>query len=362
MPPKTKLWPLDAHTRAKHSILRKYLQGWLPVIASTESKLVFIDGFAGPGEYTPTAGSDQGPDGSPIIALKALLEHAMFRNGSWDGKQFIFAFIEEDKARAEHLEHVALPRLGSLPSNVLVFSECAAFADAMGSILDTAANLAPTLALVDPFGIGGVPLDLLHRLMGHRKSEMLVTLMVEPINRFKDRPEFVEPMTELLGDAEWRRLIAEGSTPEERLDAITAAYSRRLEAGGRKVVGWPMIKTDGHRIYDMVFATSNIQGMRKIKDAVWSVGGDMGVSVSPRQKLGMEPVPDLESRLMNRFAGTDVTKVALVEFVIMETPYREPHLTEALRSLEQQGVVSAAPRSRARSYPKECTVTFGTGI
>jgi three-Cys-motif partner protein len=67
--PKEMLWKLEEHSRAKHAILRRYLGGWLPVMSKWNSRLVLVDGFAGPGRYVG------GEDGSPLIMLKAFLDH-----------------------------------------------------------------------------------------------------------------------------------------------------------------------------------------------------------------------------------------------------------------------------------------------
>ncbi len=62
------LWALEPHTAAKHAILRRYLQAWFPIMASANARFLYIDGFAGPGEYSG------GEDGSPVIALKTARE------------------------------------------------------------------------------------------------------------------------------------------------------------------------------------------------------------------------------------------------------------------------------------------------
>ena len=54
---KEKLWPLEPHTTGKHLVLRAYLNAWLPILSSGNSRVLFIDGFAGPGEY---AGGEEG--------------------------------------------------------------------------------------------------------------------------------------------------------------------------------------------------------------------------------------------------------------------------------------------------------------
>ena len=70
MPPRTTTWELDDHTRGKHLVLKSYMDAWLPIILKTYGRALFVDGFAGPGEYTG------GEPGSPAIALKALADHA----------------------------------------------------------------------------------------------------------------------------------------------------------------------------------------------------------------------------------------------------------------------------------------------
>jgi three-Cys-motif partner protein len=66
------VWPLEPHTRAKHEILRRYLEAWSAILSlGGFPTIAYVDGFAGPGAY------DNGEDGSPIIALKSALTHQM---------------------------------------------------------------------------------------------------------------------------------------------------------------------------------------------------------------------------------------------------------------------------------------------
>ena len=61
--PRKTIWQLEHHTRAKHEILKRYLQAWMVILSQGKfSEILYIDGFAGPGEY------DRGEVGSPIIA------------------------------------------------------------------------------------------------------------------------------------------------------------------------------------------------------------------------------------------------------------------------------------------------------
>ncbi|HZX45459.1 MAG TPA: three-Cys-motif partner protein TcmP [Candidatus Nanoarchaeia archaeon] len=60
------LWPITPHTQAKHIILQKYLGAWIPIISKYNGKVIYVDGFSGPGEYR------DGELGSPLIAIKFL--------------------------------------------------------------------------------------------------------------------------------------------------------------------------------------------------------------------------------------------------------------------------------------------------
>ncbi|PIU78275.1 MAG: hypothetical protein COZ28_01740 [Candidatus Moranbacteria bacterium CG_4_10_14_3_um_filter_44_15] len=45
------IWNIEPHTEEKHEILRKYLDAWLPIMTRWNGRVLYIDGFAGPGEY-----------------------------------------------------------------------------------------------------------------------------------------------------------------------------------------------------------------------------------------------------------------------------------------------------------------------
>src|SRR4051812_10923887 len=85
---KETLWPMRPTTAAKHTILRKYLDAWLPILGGgryASDYLILIDGFAGPGRYST------GEDGSPLLMIKAYLEHS----GEITANVHFF-FIEDD--------------------------------------------------------------------------------------------------------------------------------------------------------------------------------------------------------------------------------------------------------------------------
>ena len=63
------VWERDPHTEAKHTLLRRYMSAWFPIMAKQfrGDGITFFDGFAGPGKYTNAAES------SPVIAMEQAL-------------------------------------------------------------------------------------------------------------------------------------------------------------------------------------------------------------------------------------------------------------------------------------------------
>src|SRR2546425_895186 len=126
MPPKRTVWKLDRHSEAKHYLLRRYLQAWLPIMSSWQGRLVLVDGFAGPGIYA------DGEAGSPIIMLNAFLEHAARERID---AELVYVFIEQDKRRAAKLEK-EVKKLGQLPKNVHVQVIADSYENAFTGVLD----------------------------------------------------------------------------------------------------------------------------------------------------------------------------------------------------------------------------------
>lgn len=156
MPPKATCWDIEKHTRAKHLILRRYLQAWLPIMTSWSGRVLYIDGFAGPGIYSG------GEEGSPMIALKeAIQQTANIKN------QVVFIFIEADSNRHEVLKQ----QVGSLsmPSNMKAHCVHGRFDEHLTQVLDYVGEqkktLAPTFAFVDPFGFSHTPFSLILSLI-----------------------------------------------------------------------------------------------------------------------------------------------------------------------------------------------------
>ena len=128
--PKQTVWEIDPHTLAKHEILRHYLRAWFPILNSHHSRIVYIDGFSGPGRYSC------GEQGSPIIALEVASTHRKSLEG-----ELVFWFIDEKPDRVAHLREEL--KAMTLPAHFKVFAECGTFHEELSKALDSMAANSP---------------------------------------------------------------------------------------------------------------------------------------------------------------------------------------------------------------------------
>ncbi len=354
------VWPLDPHTAAKHSILRRYLQAYYPKLGR-RGRVLFVDGFAGPGVY------EGGEPGSPIIALDSLTKHRYFPKMS--NCEFVFLFIEEDVDRAQHLESLISAR--SDPPNVKADVRCGTFEDHMKQALDSLGEteLAPAFIMVDPFGVKGLPLDLLQRLANYPKTELLVSFMYEPINRFLSRPEFEHNLDDLFGTRIWRNSL--GFDRDTRKEFLSNLYAFQLKGIGMEYTRFFEMRDSGNRTeYFLAFAANHVAGLSAMKDAMWKVDESQGLrfsdfTVQPEEQATLfKSEPDyiqLYSHIEKRFAGQRNVPVKKIKyFVLTATAFREVHSTEVLRRAEKDKTITVMrpPGKRKNYWNAGTSVTF----
>lgn len=356
------LWSRGPHTEGKHLVLRNYLNGWLPILGSWNGRILFVDGFAGPGEY------EDGEDGSPIIALRAFAEHAHRRviRG-----EVIFLFIEQDEARADHLRRKVEAMRPDLPENAAVEVLADRFDASMTAVLDAldeqSKKMAPSFVMVDPFGVSGTPMSVMARILGNPKCELYISFMYESINRFLSTEEFAPHLDDLFGTDEWREGLEKSG--EGRKKFLYGLYARRLkECGANHVVHFDLYR-ENRLVYAIFFATQHPKGCDLMKRSIWKVAptGDFAFRGAKDDQLvlGVDN-PDfapLMDALVERFGGSQWVEIEeVLDFVASdEVEYHTGHLKKQVlkpMELEDRIAVDEDSRSRRRTYPDGCRLRF----
>ena len=364
--PRTTIWDLDPHTRAKHEILRRYLQAWIPILTQGRfPEIMYVDGFAGPGLYS------KGEYGSPVVALRVALEHrARLR------ARIRFIFIEERADRVGMLKEV----IGSLDTpnsfQIEVYGG-RSFETVFGSILDSykGRRLPPTFAFIDPFGWSDAPLSIVREILRHKSCEVLINFMYEEINRFLSLSKQESNFDALFGTHEWREgcLLVK---PCIRKRFLHDLYYNQLRngAGAKYVRSFEMRNIKDRVDYYLFYATNNIRGLSRMKDAMWKIdeSGEFSFSdaTDPNQAVlfGNEPRIDLLQRqLLDHFGGRDTSVEEVEQFVLEKTAFRETHYRRVLKEFERAEppvieVVNPPPRRRRGTYPnKSMRLRFRSG-
>lgn len=368
------VWAIEPHTKAKHEILSYYLRGWFPILASVPQRMLYIDGFAGPGEYIG------GQDGSPILALKVALEHRLIHKFQSPGAELVFIFVESDKARWENLERRLADLKPQLPSNFVVKTFNSTFEEVfdaiLGSIEEQNRHLAPSFVFIDPFGPTGFPMSHLRRLAQQSSSEVLINFQYHSINQwFLPDTSKHKHLTVLYGDDRWHPALSM-KDPHEREAFLRETYRQALkELAWRQVHPFRMVNKLNQTQFYLFFATSHWRGSLLMKQAMWSAApeGDFEYSdlTDPYPKLFELPRDEeysneLATRLYEAHAGQTVQKeVLLQEDVAWDEVCIERHLTRALRILEYERKPPQIQAVRTRSgirkqgtYPKGSFITF----
>src|SRR5258708_20621843 len=203
------VWSADAHTFAKHAILKRFLEAWFPILSRQSASLgrmsrniLYVDGFAGPGEYVG------GEPGSPVIALNVALNHSLpvpahfvFIEQREDRYRYLLHVIERQRTRITTSKNVVLesPRLGSCD-------------EGLPAILDDhdrrGIPFGPALAFLDQFGYSPVSMDLITRIMRYPQCEVFSYLDYKDMNRWITDPDKHDAFTRTYGGEEWREAIA----------------------------------------------------------------------------------------------------------------------------------------------------------
>jgi len=364
------IWPLQAHTRAKHELLRAYLDAYFPILAQGRNRakrLLFLDGFAGPGVY---AG---GEPGSPIVAMQAIAAARVDLSRC----EFVFLLVEEDQERATSLEtQIAQFRsTHDLLPNLTIQIEARPFAEVAEQILDqlesAGARLAPTFAMIDPFGFGGAPMNLIQRLLAFPKCEVFFNFMLDSVNRQAGNDIVVDHMRGLFGTDAFSDVPPSGSPDRHQFLLDLFENQLRDKAQFEYVSKLALINRRGRP--NVIFhGTRHRKGLEVMREALWKVDAIDGSRFDARDdaagqeklwgnEIDLEP---LRQAIAERFAGLHTTVDEIENFVLLETHYKLTHIRrEGLKVLENRGeivkVVKADDSKRRKgSFPAGCLIQF----
>jgi three-Cys-motif partner protein len=345
--PKGLLWERDPHTAAKHNLLRRYLAAWFPIMARQfrGAGITFLDGFAGPGEYTNSHVS------SPVIAM----EQASRPDVVGCGTPTRMIFVEQKAARADHLTQVLEGRFPSpsRPPTMKVLIRTGDCRDLYQPLLEeSGAWSGPVFANLDGWGTD-TPYEMVQRLAAQPSSEVLVTFGDRFLIRFADNQE-LSAGDRVFGSTDWRNVSGQPNPKAKQAFLLNLYRERLLQAGFPFVLTFEMVDEGGHPLF-LFFGTTNVRAVEKFKDAMWEVDGIAGQRFrDPRDpdQLAFDISEPNLAPLARRFeylldAGPrDLESLALD--ALLQTIYKKTQAKPAIDQLVSQGI--AVQITRGQSY------------
>jgi three-Cys-motif partner protein len=358
------IWEIDPHTLAKHTILRRYWEAWLPIMTTWNNRVLYIDGFAGPGKYKG------GEDGSPLIALKAARDHT-----ARPKSEILFVFIEKEGARHQHLVQTVNEIEPSLPKNFKVHCVHGSFNEEMTKVFDyleeQKARIAPSLVFIDPFGFSHTPFRTIERIMQNRRCEVPITFMYEEINRFLGHPDHTETYDSLFGTQKWRAALPINA-PDERRRTIHDIYRDQLveAAGAEYVRSFEMLNMGNRTDYFLFFASNDLLGLEKMKEAMWKADrtGTFQFSDFTSANRTMSLFPDepnfelLKRMILGEFKGKKAAIEDIGNFIVAKTPFLRTHFKRQIlvpmENSRELSVVKAKAARRKGTFPEGTIIRF----
>lgn len=354
--PKSTIYEADPHTRAKHRILKAYLERWLPildrqaqVVKRSKHRLLYVDGFAGAGEY------ENSVPGSPLIPIATAIEHS---------HQFAcpieIRLIEKRSDRVSHLRRLInekKAKLGASTKLVIpdpIEGDCEEEVRKLVLACDRDKQpLGPAFFFLDQFGYSSFSMDLINMILRHDICEVFSYLNWNMLHPFMSDPTKHAGITKAFGGSEWQQVInLSGQEKENRFRHI---YLNALQSRGGVKYAYPFAMRDSnHRvIYWLFFCTNNIRGLEEMKRAMWSVDRSGGFEfsdkfVSDRSSMFEYGDGDLARDLVADLAGQTLTVKRVGEYALVNTPAYK--YLEALGVMEREGQIRPiAPPAGRRS-------------
>lgn len=334
------VWEATPHTLAKHAILREYLKAWMPILSRQLSgqkkgakKVLFIDGFAGSGEYVG------GEPGSPIIAVDTALEQS-----DRFPVPICIVSIEKDQERHSVLSGIIDRRREQIVTKQVEVPSpiCADCETEINRFFvkcrEQGRQFPPALVFLDQFGYSGVSMDLIGKILEHRSCEVLSFMNWRDLNNYMTDKTKWPGITRAFGGDDWTQVIGlpQGARDRAFLDTYKKALTER--GGALYNCHFAMHDINDTLIYWLFFCTSSLRGLEAMKRAMWKVDTTGAFRFSDKhadQLFLLEGFTQdwLADALAEEFAGREVRVSTIRDYVLVDTPCYK--YVDALRSLEK---------------------------
>ncbi len=359
-------WVIEEHTKVKHQLLENYVTVWLAIMFSQqarlgyEKKLIYVDGFAGPGLYWLDGTKCSTIPGSPIIIAKKANE-----------------FIEKDNTRQLVIigvdnEQRCINSLQKLLKETNKYNQhweatLSTFEETINKIFDylndNTHHIAPSFFFIDPFGYSGFCMNTLKRILEHPRTELFINLNVYDINRFIEAEHATNCMHELFGNDEYQRVIQYSG--DNKISFLMDLYCKQLKDLSKGLFIQPFrVNATGQGTrprYFLIHVSQNIKALKEMKNAMSKSATQPfrfeAIGIDPCRQLDLfEPTGEemLKSKILefiSRSSNNKISYEGIEDWAYQSTSGIAKEIKTALVSLESEKkiIIERKPRQRSNT-------------
>ena len=372
MPSKMRtVWKAKPHTLAKIELLGDYLIRWFQILGisgiSREKDLIYIDGFAGPGEY------ENHSKGSPLEALIAAKKARADSRTTWKAGTIHCVFIEENRKRFENLKARIEPFDSSPEVKIHLINDqfvagLQSFGQAMPAVLN---SYNPLFVFLDPFGAKGIPFATVKSILNNFYSEVLINLDADGIARIVRANEDGSHellLNEIFGNDQWKT-IPQKAPFSQQCQQVLSIYKTNLRLEASYVYSFEMRTSQKALNYYLVFASKHPRGLEKMKESMKKIDQDgsfrfVDTNVGQLIIFRDDQTISYAEQMHTFFLGQSVNYKVINDYALNETPFVNPKaMLKHLEENEKVVVSASAPRRRGTfNEEKILSIRFETGI
>ena len=361
---------INEHTLIKHTLLKNYIDPWMAIFFAVQKrtgkpqKVIYVDGFCGPGIYYTDNTKTDKCCGSPLIVAQVANKYL-----NEDPTRAVIMHCIDKNAVCTEMLTQSLIDMNMFKQEWEVHH--AEFDGKIHEVLDTIDHSdlrdQPMFFFIDPFGYSGFPMSTLHRIMTYQRAELFINLMVYDIVRFWE--EQSENMSALFGSEEFRN-VSNCRSPHEKHVFFVNLYAKSLISIGVRYVMPFRINTPGQRTrprYYLIHASKNIRALRVMKDnmarmsqapyrfeAIGLISEQMSLFEDPERETLRERI----RHFCAKPCADGIKYEALEEWAYVNTNATSSTIKEALLELEMQKRISIERQAKQHKN----TVTTGAII
>ena len=331
-------------SEVKARIVTKYFAVWsriiMPSVERFDSKLAYIDLYAGPGRYKDGSAS------TPLMILQTAIADARL------SKRLVTYFndVNDSNTATLQTEIDNLPGIERLQHEPIV--SCGAVdEDAERYFNET--HLVPSFTFIDPWGYKGLSLKIVNGVIKDWGCDCVFFFNYNRINSGLSNDVVARHMEALFGSERAKRLRRrlEGLASSKResmvLEEMTTAIK---EMGGKYVLPFRFKNLRGRPTHHLLFVSKSFRGYDIMKQIMSreSSTEDEGVpsfTYSPADASMPllfslnQPLSELRESLLETFAAQELSTLDIYQHHSVGRPFLMKNYKDVLMKMEQDGAI-----------------------